>query len=908
MAGTQSVIIPIPRKQLLDRGLRAFAGAALKCISMPLGGIGTGCIGLGGRGELRDWEVFNAPNWDFTPDYAVPLIFCRWGRRSVARVLEGRLLPPFTSSRGLPWQRLASMARLAEARFTARYPFGRIDFTDDALPIRVALEAFNPLIPDSPEDSALPVAILTYRLENPTRTRVVGSIAWSMANCVGMSARLAEAGPDQPVGLGQNVNQYRQEERVRGLEFLSLKYQPGQLGYGSMALMSDSPVVTVATGWLERGKSWDPGQQLWNDFAADGRLDGPTTPTPVSEDGRSHVGTLGVPFELAPGGQTQLRFAIAWCFPWRRPPRMRWNPQPTGVLLNHYAGRFPDAWSAGRYALENLAALRTRSEAFEQALFDSTLPGHVLELVSTQLCILKSPTVLWLDVSPDEPEGRIFGYEGCDPAEGCCPMNCTHVWNYAQTLAHLYPSLERTMRRTDYLDNVRDQGAMAFRTTLPLKTGLPAQRPFPAADGQFGTVLRLYRDWQLSGDNQMLRELYPALRDSLDFAQQGYARWDADGDGVLEGLQANTYDIEFHGPNPLCGLLYLAALRAGARMARAMGDEDTANRWEALQRQGASGYDRLLFNGEYYVQRVTENKVQQQNPPGGAITSERPKYQHGSGCLSDQLLGQFMAHLTGLGYVLPQDHVRKALAAIFRHNFKQNLSGHISVQRAYALNDEPGLLMCTWPRGGREAFPFPYSDEVWSGTEHQVAAHLIWEGFIEEGLAIAWAVCYRHDGVRRNPFDQTECGRYYARALSSWALLLALSGQRYSTVERTFWAYPALWPRDFRCLVTLGEAWGRYRQRVLGKRFTAAIELLGGQAMLERLRLRWRGPSSRGNGPPKVDAAAATSTAMPCAQVSVCCNGQQIPAQARRQREWLEVDLEEPMTLRAGQTLELSAR
>ena len=137
------------------------------------------------------------------------------------------------------------------------------------------------------------------------------------------------------------------------------------------------------------------------------------------------------------------------------------------------------------------------------------------------------------------------------------------------------------------------------------------------------------------------------------------------------------------------------------------------------------------------------------------------RYQYGAGCLADQVLGQLLAHVAGLGYILPEAHVKSAVKAIFKNNFKTDFSDHAHVQRAYVLNDEKGLLLCSWPNGSRPKLPFIYSDEVWTGIEYQVAAHCIYEGLVDEGLTIVKAVRERHDGFKRNPWNEVECGHHY---------------------------------------------------------------------------------------------------------------------------------------------------
>jgi hypothetical protein len=335
---------------------------------------------------------------------------------------------------------------------------------------------------------------------------------------------------------------------------------------------------------------------------------------------------------------------------------------------------------------------------------------------------------------------------------------------------------------------------MAFRTLLPLVGAVWGFQP--AADGQMGCILKLYREWQLSGDMDFLRRLWPEARRAVEYAWSN--GWDPDRDGVMEGVQHNTYDIEFHGPNTMMGTLYLGALRAAALMADAIGDP-VASEFRAIYEKGRERLDRELWNGNFYVQKTP-----------GDVNEHR--YQYGDGCLSDQMLGQWFAHVVGLGHLLPPERVRQAMAAVFRHNWRADLLDHPNCQRIYALSDEPGLLLCSWPNDGRPNYPFPYADEVWTGIEYQVSAHLIYEGLVDEGLAIVRGLRSRHDGLRRNPWDEFECGHHYARAMASWSLLLALSGYTYSAPRAAIGFAPRIAVEDFRCFFSTGSAWGLYTQ------------------------------------------------------------------------------------------------
>jgi uncharacterized protein (DUF608 family) len=329
----------------------------------------------------------------------------------------------------------------------------------------------------------------------------------------------------------------------------------------------------------------------------------------------------------------------------------------------------------------------------------------------------------------------------------------------------------------------------------------------PATDGQLGTVIRLYRDWTICGDDAFLKAVWPKAKLALEYA---FTYWDVDGDGVMEGEQHNTYDIEFYGMSSMLNSIFYAALRAGEEISSYLGDLDSAAKYAVIRKKGAKKLDELTFNGEFYVQLIDD--------------VNEHKYQYGIGCLADQLLGQYQAHACGLGYVLDAGNVKSAVRSIYRHNFIEDFSDHINVQRMYALNQNKGLILCSWPNGGRPEIPFVYSDEVWTGIEYQVAAHLIYEGFVDEGLKIVEAARDRHDGVERSPWNEVECGHHYARSLSSYAVLLALTGFRCDAVKKTLAFKPAINRDNFSGFFCCADGWGIYRQTPSG----GAIETLYG--------------------------------------------------------------------------------
>jgi hypothetical protein len=426
---------------------------------------------------------------------------------------------------------------------------------------------------------------------------------------------------------------------------------------------------------------------------------------------------------------------------------------------------------------------------FHRAFFGSTLPPYVLDAVASNISIIRSTTCFRIE------DGTLLAWEGGYHQRGSCEGSCTHVWNYAQTMAFLFPELERSMRRVEFLLETDESGCMAFRTNRVF--GRPRWDFPPAADGQLGTIVRLYREWRFSGDDDFVRELWPSARRAIEFALD---HWDTDGDLVLDGEQHNTYDIEFYGPNSLTGSLLVVALYVAAEIARHLSEPEDAARYAAMAQKSAKRVDELLWNGEYYIQKLDD------------INQFRNQY--GTGCLSDQLFGQTLAHIVGLGFVLPPDRVQSAIAAVYRHNFRESLYDHENFERVYALNEEKGLVVCSWPRGGRPSLPMIFADEIWAGIEYTVAAQLIYSGLVDEGLTIVRAVRDRYDGYKRNPWNEIEAGDHYARSLASWGVYTALCGWRMDLVEGFVSFAPAINASDFSAFFVAGGAWGVYHQTV----------------------------------------------------------------------------------------------
>ncbi|MDD5678130.1 MAG: GH116 family glycosyl hydrolase [Kiritimatiellae bacterium] len=605
---------------------------------------------------------------------------------------------------------------------------------------------------------------------------------------------------------------------------------------GQFAAFTPSSGVRTDCAWF-RGKWFDSLTMLWKNLTV-GKIQ---TKAPFAEGKSSDGGSFYVPFKLkARAGQT-IRVLLAWHVPQSGlclgdgvMCNCKRGPKEPAAYVPWYATRFNDIHAVADYWRTHYDTLRARSKLFSDCFYDTTLPPEVVEAVAANLTILKSPTVL------RQHDGRLWGWEGCCDTEGCCSGSCTHVWNYAQALCHLFPNLERTLRETEFLVNQDDRGHQTFRASLPIRP--PAHNFHAAADGQLGGIMKVHREWRISGDTAWMKNLWSKVKQSLDYC---IATWDPGHTGTLVKPHHNTYDIEFWGADGMCTSFYLGALAAAIRMGRE-NDADVIL-YEELLAKGKKAMETTLWNGEFFFQRIPWTGLWAADPATAQsakinytpealalLKKEGPKYQYGNGCLSDGVIGDWLARCSGVSPVLDTAKTARHLRSVFAHNFRKDLSDHANPQRSgYAFGQEGGLLLCSWPRGGKLSLPFPYSEEVWTGIEYHVAAHLIMMGRMREGLRIVRTARDRYDGRYRNPFNEYECGHWYVRAMSSYSLLQALSGAHYDAVSKTLHLQPAM-TGDFKAFLSTATGFGTVGVRN-GKPF---LKVVSGRIDVTRIEYR----------------------------------------------------------------------
>ena len=754
-------------------------------IAFPLGGMGAGMIALEGAGALSHVSLRNNPDIYHEPQMfaAVSAKSAAKGAKRAVRLLEGPV--PKWKYFGMPNSGMGAggktygLPRFDRAKFTTRFPFAEIKLSDDEFPLEATLTGWSPFTPPDADTSSLPCAALEYTLTNPSRSAVDAIFSFHSTNFMKSAYRHGAAPQDPPP--------YHVDPLPRGFALCNDAESDAPHAEGAFAVSLKDDTPKVNCGWF-RGGWFDPLSVVWRSLTEG------TMPTSgrLTEGVPSSGGSLYLQVKLAPKESRKITVLLSWFVP---KTNLQCGGVPEGATPEYhapwYASRFSSITEVDAFWRKNYAKLHAASSVFADAFYDSTLPPEIVEAAAANLTILKSPTVL------RQFDGRMWAWEGMNDNCGSCRGTCTHVWNYAMAVSNLFPSMERTLRETEFNENQAADGKQMFRALLPIRRDVTGyeSRFHAAADGQLGGIMKLHREWRASGSDAWLATLWPQAKASMEYCIR---TWDPDEKGGLFEPHHNTYDIEFWGPDGMCGSFYVGALKAMSVMASALGDDPA--RWETLYKRARAYTEENLWNGEYFFHDVRFRDLRAPDPAThmsfagqystealALMQSEGPKYQYGKGCLADGVLGAWIAARCGLGEILDPKKVKSHLLSVHRYNFKPSLKRHANPQRpTYAIGDDAGLLLCTWPNAAdRLTLPFPYSEEVWTGIEYQVASHLLDFGCKREAADIVRGLRARYDGRVRNPFNEYECGSWYARALASYGLLESFPNFKYDAKTAT---------------------------------------------------------------------------------------------------------------------------
>jgi len=774
-----------------------YTGEKLREIVFPLGGIGTGSVGLAGNGALVDWEIFNRPNKGSLNDFSCFTVKAQYpDGRSVTKILQGDwqkdLIGKYSRAMysgygfGPNNAAMCGFPHFKKVRFDGRFPIAALTFEDENFPAKVILKAFNPFIPLDAYNSSIPAAFFDIEIE-------------SLADDVRYTVILSVRNPFE-----ETVNEKIENDKYTAVMLKHASAAPDEISYGDMTVAVDRKDGLCQQYWY-RGGWQDKQTTFWYDVTHDTFND-----RTYEEPGKGDVCSVGASSLIDRKKSGHFRFVFSWNVPNNY---NYWSPckDDSGKDItwkNYYATIFPNSSASCFYSLDNWEMLYRKTERFCKSLHSSTLDKAVIDAVSSTISVLKSPTVLRLE------DGTFYGWEGVHEHIGSCEGTCTHVWSYAYALCFLFPELERSLRDTEFQYDTDKDGRMYFRTALPLGRGIVNQPP--CVDGQMATLIKIYRDWKITGNDQWLRDNWENAKKVLEFAWNGNNtyEWDRDHDGVLEGRQHHTLDMEMFGPSSWLQSMYLAALKAAAEMADYLGDNDKKAEYTELFEKGYRWTKENLFNGSYFFHKVDlENKGYTEHfgcPEYWNDEKQQLKYQIVDGCEIDQMLGQWHANVCGLGDIFDKEQRKTALQSMMQNNFKPSMREFANMWRVFAINDESGAVMCDYPEGSEKpVIPIPYCEECMTGFEYSFAGLLISEGFIEDGLKVIRAIRDRYDGKKRNPWNEIECGNNYARPMASFSLLPIFSGMTYDLPKKHIGFAPIL-PGKFKCFWSLGTGWGDF--------------------------------------------------------------------------------------------------
>lgn len=817
------------------KGIHTLSNKKLRCSAMPLGGIGTGTVAIGGDGLLKQWQITNTINHRaFVPNsfFAVRTnTLNNEGKKPVSRALictKPHEKANFVPAKSVSDHRITNNMReffsklpqVENIIFDGEYPVSFLKFEDSKLPVEIKLTAFNPFIPLDPKNSGLPVIIFQFRVKNISDESIEAILLGNLFNFLGWDG-LKTIREESSPQFGGNYNLHKKIDEWNAVHIRTKTLLKTDKRYGDVILAIDQEDVLISPQWANLDNFWsffaEKGDLLKND-SGEG-----------SEIGKTYTGSLAVKKKIEPGEEEIITFFVAWNFPnrvvdWHINHALINDNKSEYWIGNQYNEWFKNSLDVIKYVKSNFQFLTDYTSKFHNDFYSSTLPSEILTSISATFSTIRTPTCFWIR------DGSFHGFEGCEGAStgkssgGCCPLNCTHVWNYEFSLAHLFPTLERSMRETEFKMQHK-LGYLPHRTVLPLYLPQFGEKPDagdvpPAIDGMFGMILKIYRDYLITRDLDFLKRSWDHIEKLMEFIFKEYYN---DSNGIITRAQPNTYDYSIYGFNTFIGSLNLVALLACKEIALKLNLNDWVDKCKKLYKSSQETLNKECWNGEFYIQKYNENVVKE--------------FQYGTGCFSDQLLGQWWAFHLGFGYILPSDRVKKALKAIIKYNFKESLKGFKQTPRIFASPYESGLINCTWPNGGRPKVPTNYTDEVWTGLEYEIASLCIYVGDLNAGLKIVSAVRDRYNGSHRNPWNEVECGDHYVRPMSSWTLLHALTGVTYSEEFNRLSIAPKINQQNFQSFFITNSAWGSVKQELAENKLIFTLSISFGELPLKSIQL-----------------------------------------------------------------------
>lgn len=769
----------------------------LQYIGMPIGGIFTGTVYLGGDGRLWLWDIFNENQNGIDPKTIDWEFDVHVGKKvrsqdGSAYVQPAKNIRPVEQGFALKITigEIVIIKKLEESDwdeilFEATYPMAKVHYVDHKLGLDISADIFSPFIPLDEKKSGLPCTIYSFSIKNKNPNDIRISILSWLENKV--SPRLKKE-TDVRYNSFESLNKFA--VLTSGIRLNGTENQEKQADFGTMAVgaLSNTYIANTSLTLPINTESFI----VQNTETSEKKI---TAGTLINSICTEHV---------IKGGQTIIsNYIIAWHF-----ANLDLG-SPIQDKGRYYNQQFKNAIEVVKYVGLNFNQLYTQTALWQKTWYDSTLPWWFLERTFLNISTLATTTAHRFET------GRFYAWEGV----GCCKGTCTHVWQYAQAVGRIFPAIERdTRERVDLGLSLKSDGMMLYRGEV-VKT--------PAIDGQAGTILRIYREHLMSPNKKFLQKNW----DKIKLAITWVINQDRNKDGMLDTPIENTLDAVWDGEIAWLVGLCIAAVKAGEQMAIEMGDTNFAVLCSTHVNQGKKNMEDTLFNGEYFIHKPDKIK-------------EREKLGSYNTCHIDQVYGQSWAHQVGLGRIIDKEKTISALRALWKYNFTPDVGPYIKVRRGwrpYALAGEGGMVMNTnpdnepKPYGENITWQLGYFHECMSGFEHQVASHMMAEGMTVEALVLTRMIHDRYHASKRNPFNEIECSDHYARAMASYGTFISACGFEYDGPNGYIKFAPKLNTDKCKIPFTSANAWGSYEQVRNKNYFSATLQVKYGSLFLHKM-------------------------------------------------------------------------
>jgi uncharacterized protein (DUF608 family) len=770
----------------------------LNFIGMPVGGINTGTVYLGGDGRLWLWDIFNSQQEGIDPksvDWGTELHVGKKvrSRDGSAYVQPARDIRPMEQGFAFKIQvgKQTYLKKMIaddwdEIIFEATYPMASIRYISKELPLEITANVYSPFIPLDEKSSGLPCTIYSFSIKNNSQMPVSVSILGWLENKV--SIRSAGS---------KDIR--RNEVLAEG----KLKTVQGSINLnGSLLQLQDPDFGTLGIASLGGDSKAITDLQFPITLASFAQQNEKFTEKTIDQQ---LIAAVRAVYQIKPGATIEAHFSIAWHF-----ANLKLN-QAIQDKGRYYANWFSSASEVLTYVHQNFSSLSNTSKLWKNTWFDSSLPWWFLERTFSNISTLATTTAHRFR------SGRFYAWEGV----GCCEGTCTHVWQYAQAVGRIFPGIERdTRQRIDLGLSLQPDGMIWYRGEV-VKTA--------AIDGQAGTILRIYREHQMSVDKKFLNKNW----DKIKLATEWVIRQDKNQDGMEDTPIENTLDAVWDGEIAWLVGLCIAAVKAAGAMAAEMKDSEFEKICNEYVIKGSRNMEEKLFNGEYFIHRPDEIKG-------------REKLGSYNTCHIDQVYGQSWSHQVALGRIIDKEKTLKALQSLWKYNFTPDVGPYIKERtggRPYALAGEGGLVMNTNPKnetrpyGDNITWQLGYFHECMSGFEHQVASHMMAEGMTDEAMVITRMIHDRYHAAKRNPFNEIECSDHYARAMASYGTFITACGFEYHGPNGHMAFNPKLNPEKFKAPFTSAAAWGCYEQERGSQKLQASLLVQYGELSLNSFSL-----------------------------------------------------------------------